>query len=142
MVTKEDSEGQGVGRKIRSLGLTCICACVLSHVHGLQPTRILCPWNFPGKNTRVGCHFLLQGIFLTQGSNPHVLHQQVDSLPLSHLGSLQHTHNALYKQQGPVWHRELYAISCIAYNGKNLKNNICICITESLCRTTETNTTL
>ena len=29
--------------------------------HGLQPTRLLCPWNFPGKNTGVGCHFLLQG---------------------------------------------------------------------------------
>ena len=28
--------------------------------HGLQPTRLLCPWDFPGKNTGVGCHFLLQ----------------------------------------------------------------------------------
>ena len=34
--------------------------------HGLQPTRLLCPWDFPGKNTGVGCHSLLQGIFLTQ----------------------------------------------------------------------------
>ena len=34
----------------------------------------LCPWNFPGKSTGVGCHFLLQGIFLTQGSNPGLLH--------------------------------------------------------------------
>ena len=42
--------------------------------HGLQPTRLLCPWDFPGKNTGVGCHFLLQGIFLTQGSNPDLLH--------------------------------------------------------------------
>ena len=33
------------------------------------PTRLLCPWDFPGKNTGVGCHFLLQGIFPTQGSN-------------------------------------------------------------------------
>ena len=33
------------------------------------PTRLLCPWDFPGKGTGVGCHFLLQGIFLTQGSN-------------------------------------------------------------------------
>ena len=33
--------------------------------HGLQLTRLLCPWDFPGKNTGVGCHFLLQGIFLT-----------------------------------------------------------------------------
>ena len=29
--------------------------------HGLQPARLLCPWNFPGKNPGVGCHFLLQG---------------------------------------------------------------------------------
>ena len=35
---------------------------------------ILCPWDSPGKNTGVGCHFLLQRIFLTQGSNPHLLH--------------------------------------------------------------------
>ena len=38
--------------------------------HGLQPARLLCPWDFPDKNTRVGCHALFQGIFLTQGSNP------------------------------------------------------------------------
>ena len=36
---------------------------------GLKPTRLLCPWDSPGKNTGVGCHFLLQGIFLTQGLN-------------------------------------------------------------------------
>ena len=35
--------------------------------------RLLCPWNFPDKNTRVRCHFLLEGIFLTQGSNLHLL---------------------------------------------------------------------
>ena len=35
--------------------------------HGLQTSRHLCPWDFWGKNTGVGCHFLLQGIFLTQG---------------------------------------------------------------------------
>ena len=42
--------------------------------HGLQSTRLLCPWNFPGKNTGVGCHFLLQGNLLAQGSNPGLLH--------------------------------------------------------------------
>ena len=36
-----------------------VCVCT-------QPTRLLCPWNFPGKHTEVGCHFLLQGIFLLQ----------------------------------------------------------------------------
>ena len=50
-----------------------------------------CPWNSPGKNTGVGCHFLLQGIFPTQGSNPCFLHLAngiAGSLPLSHLGRL------------------------------------------------------
>ena len=42
---------------------------------------------FPGKNTGVGCHFLLKGIFLTQGSNLQLLHWQADSLPQSHQGS-------------------------------------------------------
>ena len=43
------------------------------------------PWDFPGKNPGVSCHFLLQGIFQTQGSNPpllHLLHWQAVSLPL------------------------------------------------------------
>ena len=42
--------------------------------HGLWPAKLLCPWNFPGKNTGVCCHFLLQGIFPTQGSKPPLLH--------------------------------------------------------------------
>ena len=40
----------------------------------LEPTRLLCPWNSSGKNTGMRSHFLLQGIFLTQGSNPGLLH--------------------------------------------------------------------
>ena len=39
----------------------------------MQPTRLLCPWDSPVKNTEVGCHALLQGIFPTQGSNSHLL---------------------------------------------------------------------
>ena len=42
--------------------------------HGLQPARLLCPWNSPGQNTRVGSCSLLQGIFPTQGSNLDPLH--------------------------------------------------------------------
>ena len=42
--------------------------------HRLLPARLLCPGDSPGKNTGVGCHFLLQGIFPTQGSNPGLLH--------------------------------------------------------------------
>ena len=53
--------------------------------HGLKPDRLLCPWDFPGKITGVGCRFFLQEIFLTQGSNQHLLHWQADSLLLSHI---------------------------------------------------------
>ena len=42
--------------------------------HGLQPTRLLCPWDFPSKDIGLGCHFLLQGIFPNQGSNSGLLH--------------------------------------------------------------------
>ena len=49
--------------------------------HGLCLTRLLQQWNFPGKSTGVGCHFLLQGIFPTQGLNLGLLHLQVDTLP-------------------------------------------------------------
>ena len=47
--------------------VVCCCCCYVTSVvsdslrpHGLQPTRLLRPWNSPGKNTGVGCHFLLQ----------------------------------------------------------------------------------
>ena len=40
---------------------------------GLQPTRLLCPWDFSGKNTRVGCHALLQGIIPIWGWNLQLL---------------------------------------------------------------------
>ena len=43
-------------------------------LHGLWPTRLLCPWDFPGESTGMGCHFLLQGIFPTQGSNLSLQH--------------------------------------------------------------------
>ena len=52
----------------------------------LCDTCVLCPWNFPGMNTGVGYHFFLQGIFPTEGSNPHLLHLlhwQAGSLPLA-----------------------------------------------------------
>ena len=66
------------------------CSLTGSSVHG----------DSPGKNTGVGFHFLLQGIFPNRGWNPRLLHQQKDSLPLSHQGSpfvrlsdTQHIHN-------------------------------------------------
>ena len=58
--------------------------------------KLLCPWNFPGKNSGVRHHFLHQGIFLTQGSNPtllRLLRWQVDSLPLVPPGKPQKWYN-------------------------------------------------
>ena len=52
--------------------------------HELQPTRLLCPWGSPGKNTGVGCHFLSLGTFLTQGSNPGLPHCEQTLYHLSH----------------------------------------------------------
>ena len=55
-----------VGAQIAFLKSTCCCCCVASVVsdsmrtHRRQPTRLPRPWDSPGKNTRVGCHFLLQ----------------------------------------------------------------------------------
>ena len=48
-------------------------SCLLFTTSLTVAARLLCPWDFPGKNTGVGCHGLLQGIFLTQGSNLHLL---------------------------------------------------------------------
>ena len=74
--------------------LTYSCVCVQSlqlcptlWTQGLQPARLLCPCDSPDKNTEVGCQALLQEIFLTQGSNLCLLHQQVNSLSTETLGS-------------------------------------------------------
>ena len=67
-----------MGRKIcwREYGCCCLVAKLCLTVcdpQGQEPTRFLCPWDFPGKNTGVSCQFLLQGIFSTQGLNPGFL---------------------------------------------------------------------
>ena len=72
-------------------GIYCVCLAVQSlstvlQPHRWSPGRLLCPWDFPGKNTGVCYHFLFQEIFPTQGWNPHLLQWQADSLPLHHLG--------------------------------------------------------
>ena len=69
----------------------CLVTKSCPTLHDPMDCRLLCPWDSPGKNTRVGGHFLLQEIFPTQGLNPcllRLLHWQVDSLPHSHQGSL------------------------------------------------------
>ena len=53
-----------------------VCSVVSDSLrpHGLYPTRLLCPWDFPGNSTIAVCHFLLQGIFPTRESNPGLPH--------------------------------------------------------------------
>ena len=69
----------------------CVCVCVTQSCPSLWdslPARLFCPWNSPGKNTRVGGHFLLQGIFLTQGSNPGLVRCRQILYHLSHMNYL------------------------------------------------------
>ena len=86
---------------------SCFSCSVISDSETLW---LPCPWDSPGKSTGVGCHPLLQGLFLIQGLNPHLLHWQGDSLPLSHLGSPSNhviwSLNYLYKLQStlPILH--------------------------------------
>ena len=69
---------------VRARACACTQACLTLGDPWTVAARLLCPWDFPGKNTGVVCHFLLQGIFLTQGLNLSLLcllHWQLDSLP-------------------------------------------------------------
>ena len=56
--------------------------------HRLQPSRLLCPWNSPGKNIGMGCHSLLQGIFWAQRSNLGLLHCRQIVYHLGHRGAI------------------------------------------------------
>ena len=82
--------------------------------HGLWPDRLFCPWNSPGKNTRVGCHALLQGIFLTEGSNSG-LPQCRFPYCLSHQGSPRILECIAYPfSRRSSWPRNQTGVSCIA----------------------------
>ena len=102
--------------------------------HALKSTRLPGPWNFPGKNSGAGCHFLLQGICPTQGLNPSLLcllHWQADSWPLNHLGSPR----SLVEDQITSWNintkssKQLMFNKCLwkAYR-TNLKEKHCSCL--------------
>ena len=94
-------------------------ACMLSHFIlsdslrplGLQPTRLLCSRDFPGKNTGVGCDALLQGIFLTQRSNQCLLH-------------FLHCQQVLYHKRHPGSSNCL--LTFIIYGEKLLNSYFCI----------------
>ena len=82
--------------------LNMICVCIGRSVvsdslqpHGLRSTTLLCPWYFPSKNTGVGYHFLLQGVFPTQVLNPGLLNYKQLLYHLSYEEYL-HRHNDVY----------------------------------------------
>ena len=87
-------------RKVKKVSSFLVCVCcvlvalwcpILLQPCGLLPTRLLCLWDSPGKNKGVVCHFLLQGIFPTQGLNLHLVclsHCRWILYPLNHQGSL------------------------------------------------------
>ena len=103
--------------------------------HGLQPGRLLCPWDSSGKNTVVGCHFLLQGIFPTQGSNSSLLcllHWQGDSLPLVPNRDMVSKNSDFWewtRAQGLIWCQNVlkkYSWNCgIAISSQTLRTSVC-----------------
>ena len=82
MATISELSGQQCDpNSLHTHAFNCLCACVLIHFSRVrlfatpwtEPSRLLRPWDSPGKNTGVGCHALLQGTFPTQGLNPRLL---------------------------------------------------------------------
>ena len=108
----------------------CVCVCIHSVLScfscvslwpcGPWPTRFLCPWDSPQKNTGVGCHALLQGITSTQGSNLHflcLLHWQAGSLPLAPPGKcvcvyIYIRYQYIYIYMGAVMFKHMWLMFC------------------------------
>ena len=101
--------------------------------------RLLCPWDSPGKNTGVGSLSLLQGIFLTQGSNQslsHLLHWQAGSLPLVPPAKPLLTTAIMGKSLNLFWpqfpHLQSGDTGCV-YLMRLLKVNTCIGLARKIC---------
>ena len=97
----------------------CMCVCIHTYMHAkslqlclalfnpmdCSPPKLLCPWDSPGKNTDVGCHAFLQGIFPTQGLNLRLLTSPAlvvrffsTSAAWEATHTHTHTHNILFCQ--------------------------------------------
>ena len=85
-----------VGSCLESDSVNCSVVSNSAIAWTVAPTRVLCPWNSPGKNTGVGSHSFLQRIFLTQGLHPDLLHCRWN---LYRLSSVENTLNCC---EGPV----------------------------------------
>ena len=90
-----------INAEVRSVSCSVVSNSL--QLHGLQPTRLLWPWNSPGKNGGAGCHSLLQGIFLTQVLNPGLLCCRQILYQLSHQGSHASVNTCLGKETNSQW---------------------------------------
>ena len=99
-----------ISKRVKS-SIPCVCVClyavlscsVVSHSlrpFAFQPTRLHCPRDFSGKNTGVGCRFLLQGIFSTQGSKQCLL-------------CLLHCRQILYLLSYPIYYMHVCVCVCV-----------------------------
>ena len=97
-------KGGGGRRKCWSLSPIWLC----NPMDYIQPARLLCPWNSPGKNTGVGGHSLLQGIFPTQESNPGLLHcrQSLPTEPMSKSSSGEAGEGAQWTRERGQWQEQ------------------------------------
>ena len=97
---------------------------------GFPRQEVFYPWDFPGKNTWVGCHFLLQGIFPAQGLNSRLLHYKWILYPLSHLWSHKVLHEAnLFTSESSVkfhfhfiWNKKIKRALTIACTEISISN--------------------
>ena len=100
-------------------------SCLTLWPCGLQPTTLLCPWDSPGQNTRVGCHALLHGIFPTQGSNLDLLHCR-DSLPSESPGkSTQFSGNSVVIRTKSYWFQLDHYYSQAVHTWASLSFEVC-----------------
>ena len=76
--------------------------------HELYPARLLCLWNFPGKNSGAGCHFILQGISLTQGSTPNLLVSCIGRCILYHCATWEAQLPTTYFGKISLWKNILF----------------------------------
>ena len=88
---------------------------ILYDMMDCSPTRLPCPWDSPGKNSGVGCHSLLQGIFPTQGSNLDLPHGRQILYHLSHQGNPNN-------MEFGVKYRDEDSVSYLTGNGKPRRN--------------------
>ena len=98
--------------------------------HGLQPAKLLCPWDFPGKNTGVGWHFLLQGIFQIPGLNPRLLYWQKQSLQMCKCWEITEDELLVSKQGGPDGgcEREIFTASWEVFPPWSLSSQLPACL--------------